>query len=963
MNKSAVIIVILLCLFVATANARQHEYYLKFSITDRADIAKLTHVLSIDNVRDLTVYAYANDDQLKIFDRMGYAYEILPAPGTLIKPEMSADKLGIAAWDVYPTYDAYVAMMYQFAADYPGLCTIVDAGLTTEGRSILFARISDNVNVEEDEPEVMYTSSMHGDELTGYVLTLRLIDSILTSYGTDPRITRLVDSCEIWINPLANPDGTYASGNSTVYGATRYNANGVDINRNFPDPQDGPHPDGYSYQAETIDMMNLGNAHSFVISANFHGGAEVVNYPWDTWSRLHVDNDWFVDISRQFADSAQYYSPNGYLTDLNNGITNGYAWYEVQGGRQDFMNYWRGCREVTIEISGTKLLPASSLPAYWTYLRTPFLDYLEHALYGIRGIVTDASTGEPVFATVRILDHDSDLDSSRVFSDPDIGDYHRMLEPGTYDVEFSAPGYYLKTVKSVPVYDRQSTRRDVQLTPLPNIPDLTFLSQDAGSINAGDVVSMNVTLINNGAGNGTGINAALSTTDPYIIVTQATAAFPTITALGGTGTSLTPYGFSVDPLCPMNHPAQFDLNITADGGYDTTVSFDVTIGQVIEDFESGGFASLPWQMSGSLGWTLTSSAPYEGIYTAKSGAITDNQYSQMAVTLDISTAGNISFHYRVSSEVSYDYLRFLIDGVEQDKWSGEVAWSTASYAVSAGSHTFAWKYTKDVSLSNGSDCGWVDYIVFPPVTLPAPSITTTSLPDWTAGHPFSEQLEASGGTGTLSWTDKNGDLAGSGLILSSAGLLSGTPVYPGLPGTISFTALVTDQALATDERVFEFTIAPAPEITTDTLPTGNINEVYSQQLTGTGGTGTISWSDAGGDLATTGLTLSTSGVLSGTVTDTMTIDFTARATDAVGASADKQLQVLFIRPYMCGDANGDKVINIGDATYLVNYIFKGGSAPDPIESGDADGNGDDNIGDAVYLINYIFKGGSDPLCP
>jgi len=257
----------------------------------------------------------------------------------------------------------------------------------------------------------------------------------------------------------------------------------------------------------------------------------------------------------------------------------------------------------------------------------------------------------------------------------------------------------------------------------------------------------------------------------------------------------------------------------------------------------------------------------------------------------------------------------------------------------------------------------VDYIIFPPVSLPAPTITTTDVPDWTADYPFSEQLAASGGTGTLTWSDKNGDLAGTGLTLSATGLLSGTPVYPGQPGLISFTALVTDQALATDERNFEFTVSPAPAITTDSLPTGNIDEAYSQQLTCAGGTGTISWTDAGGDLLSTGLTLSSTGVLSGIVPDPVTIDFTARATDAVGSSVDKQFHLIFIRPYMCGDANNDETVNIGDATCLVNYIFKGGPAPDPLEAGDADGNGADNIGDAVYLINYIFKSGADPVCP
>ncbi len=67
--------------------------------------------------------------------------------------------------------------------------------------------------------------------------------------------------------------------------------------------------------------------------------------------------------------------------------------------------------------------------------------------------------------------------------------------------------------------------------------------------------------------------------------------------------------------------------------------------------------------------------------------------------------------------------------------------------------------------------------------------------------------------------------------------------------------------------------------------------------------------------------------------------------------------------YICGDANGDEDINVGDAVYLINHIFNAGAAPDPIEAGDANGDGNLNIGDAVYLINHIFNGGPPPMCP
>ncbi len=65
----------------------------------------------------------------------------------------------------------------------------------------------------------------------------------------------------------------------------------------------------------------------------------------------------------------------------------------------------------------------------------------------------------------------------------------------------------------------------------------------------------------------------------------------------------------------------------------------------------------------------------------------------------------------------------------------------------------------------------------------------------------------------------------------------------------------------------------------------------------------------------------------------------------------------------CGDANRDELINVADAVYIINYVFKGGPAPDPVEYGDANCDGAVNVGDGVYLINYVFKGGPRPCCP
>lgn len=449
-----------------------------------ADARELTKIISIDNVRGDTIYAYANRKEFSRLQETGDRdFLLLQHPGTLINPQMSSDFRGVLEWDSYPTYSAYELMMQQFALDHPDICSLQTIGVLPSGRKLLAARISDNVGVDEDEPEFLYTSTMHGDETTGYILMLRLIDYLLTNYNVDPRVTEMVNNIDIWINPNANPDGTYAGGNNTVYGAQRYNANYVDLNRNYHDPEDGLHPDGEVWQPETLAFMALAENRSFVMSANFHGGAEVVNYPWDTWPRFAADDNWWKYVSHEYADTCQEYSPSDYFTGFDDGITNGYAWYTTSGCRQDYMNYFQQCRESTIEISNTKLVPAYELDNHWNYNYRSLLNYLQQVTYGVHGIVTDSISGEPIEAQVSIFGFD--MDSSMVFSSLPVGDYHRLLKAGSYNLTFSAEGYQPRTIYNVAVADKSTLRLDVKLWNGSAIPAFTSsdtLTHAGGSI-------------------------------------------------------------------------------------------------------------------------------------------------------------------------------------------------------------------------------------------------------------------------------------------------------------------------------------------------------------------------------------------------------------------------------------------------------------------------------------------------
>jgi hypothetical protein len=855
----------LLSLAVAGA-AEASEYYFKFNIQSPKELSELTKIISIDNVKDNVVFAYANDNEMAKFRAMGYSYTILPAPSSLIVPDMAKSSKDAMAWDVYPTYQQYLDMMNQFEYNHPSICKVVTIGTTVQNRQLLAVKISDNVNTDETEPEVWYASSIHGDEVIGYVTTLRLIDSLLASYGTDPRITNMINSMEIYITPLSNPDGTYHGGDATVTGATRGNANSVDMNRNFRDPADGDHPDGNAWQPETIAMMNFMTAHHFVISANFHGGAEVVNYPWDTWSRLHPDDTWWQLISRRFADTVHANAVSGYLTDLQNGITNGYAWYRVSGGRQDYMTYFRHGREATIEIGNTKMPAASTLPSYWGYLKKSLLSWISEAMYGIHGTVTSATTGLPLMARITVLSHDAD--SSQVYSDPVQGDYYRLIAPGTWSLKFEVANYVPQTITGVSVTNFTQTLLNVQMQPQSPYPIVTFVSHNApAAIKPGDNISMNVTVENDGGSNATNLQGTLNTGDAFITVTQATSMYPTIAAFGGTGASLSQYGFSVSPACPSNHVATFNLILAADGNYHDTLSFDMTLARPIENFETGNFASFPWQFSGNQPWSVVTTLPYEGAYCAQSGPITHNQSSKMSVTLNVTSAGTISFYHKVSSEPDWDLLKFSIDGSLQGQWSGNSPWAQSVYPVTTGIHTFLWDYSKDLSQSQGSDKAWVDLIILPPVQATTLGIVTGSLPDGWARKAYSQQLTATGGTVPYTWSDLNNNLTGTGLTLSSGGLVSGTPTNG---GPISFTAHVQDGAGGSANKPYAFTVF----VNGDADASNSLDISDAVYL--------IAYIFSGGPAPS---------------------------------------------PMGRGDADCSTTVDISDAVYLISYIFGGGPAP------------------------------------
>ncbi|MDQ1256426.1 MAG: hypothetical protein QG656_1022, partial [Candidatus Hydrogenedentes bacterium] len=368
---------------------------------------------------------------------------------------------GEKALGVYHNYTSLTSALSEYAAAYPNIVRLYSLGQSVQGRELWAMLITDNPDAEEDEPEFKYVSTIHGDEPVGTELCLYLINYLLVKYATDTRISNLVDSTEIWIVPLMNPDGR-----EKVW---RYNANSIDLNRNFPvfpGEFTGTHYSGAplnetNRQIETQHVMRWTARHNFVLSANIHTGELAVNYPYDDDGKPSgtdspsPDDLMFENVCRRYSvhNTDLWNSP-----EFTNGITNGAVWYVIKGGMQDWNYRYAGCNEVTIELSVTKWPAESTLALYWANNTESMLAYMEAVHIGVRGLVTDGRTGEPLWAEVRVVNN-----AQPVATDPDVGDYHRMLLPGTYDLTFASEGYFTKTVEDVVVLNDTPVRVDVGL--------------------------------------------------------------------------------------------------------------------------------------------------------------------------------------------------------------------------------------------------------------------------------------------------------------------------------------------------------------------------------------------------------------------------------------------------------------------------------------------------------------------
>ena len=411
---------------------------------------------------------------------------------------------------------------------------------------------------------------------------------------------------------------------------------------------------------------------------------------------------------------------------------------------------------------------------------------------------------------------------------------------------------------------------------------------------------------------------------------QGTAYSQTLTATGGTGSNTwslasgtLPAGLSLSAAGVISGTptgtglSTFTVQVT-DGVQTAQKSLTITVNAVLTITTTslpdavqgiaysqtlaatGGTGTNTWSLAtGSLptGLTLSAAGVISGTPTATGTTftvqVTDSiQTKQQSLTITVNAVLTITTASLPNGVQGTAYSQTLTatGGTGTNTWSLASGTLPAGLSLSAagvisgtptgtGASTFTAQVTDGVQTAQKSLTITVNLVL---------TITTASLPNGVQGTPYSQTLTTTGGTGTNTWSVATGSLP-TGLTLSAAGVISGTPTAT---GTASFTVQVAD-GVQTAQKSLTITVNAVLTITTSSLVTGVQGTTYSQTLTATGGTGSNTWSLATGSLPT-GLTLSATGVISGTPTATGTT-FTVRVTDGA-QTAQKSLTLNVVLP-------------------------------------------------------------------
>jgi hypothetical protein len=503
------------------------------------------------SVREDSLELVVSDPSMSQLLARGYMPEVLEVGRPFA--EIQAERDAAAGPDLpppagYSDLASIYADMQATAASFPAICKFVDltatygTPTTWEGRSLFALKISDNVNVDEDEPAALVVCDHHAREITTPVAGLYAVDQLTMGYGSNPSITALVDANEIWIVPIWNPDGyNYVFTTNNLWRKNRRvfgGGTGVDLNRNYPFGWTAPcagstNPNSDTYkgpsagsEAETVTMMAWSQAERFAKIIDYHSFGREVLFEYACLSHPLLS---FLSAEALILSQMSNY-----------GATRGPS---AEGEHYEWQLATFGNHASLIEID-TAFQPSFAQALTEAARIFPGVTWLLGRPISVTGIVTDIQTGLPLQANLAFKNVNY-VNGETNTSDPQTGRYYAFLPTGTQVVTFSAPGYRSQQV-AVFVSATAAQNANVALVPIGFCPTATVFNRTRGS-NA-NVYSVTAPRV------GQSVTFTVSNTQGFAFATILGFASPGMRPLDSSWALIDPESALIFRFGPLNGP-------------------------------------------------------------------------------------------------------------------------------------------------------------------------------------------------------------------------------------------------------------------------------------------------------------------------------------------------------------------------------------------------------------------------
>nr|NQU94278.1 carboxypeptidase regulatory-like domain-containing protein [Bacteroidota bacterium] len=623
----------------------------------------------------------------------------------------------------YHTYDEILAILQDYATTHPDICVLHDIGnslgkLYFEAgypayeayqHEIWALKISDNPELDEDEPTLLYDAVHHAREPIGVEVVLNFTEHLFSNYGVDPAITNAIDNNQIWIVPLVNPDGYKLvmdsleiwwrktirdnNGNHQIdpFLPDWIEPDGVDPNRNygiywggdwnsapwFRETYRGP----YSFSEPCSQAMgNLMAQHHFVTELSYHSYGEKFLYPWahNTQNYLTPDHLLYETLANELAlmtprlASGYYFQTTVGSITLLTGCTMDYAY-----GRHGIISY-------SVELAQDFIPDPSDIEPVCVANLASQLYLLERVHERIlTSHVKDANTDDPVVAMIFIEGIDNIPNGRYEYKcDADYGRFYRLLNPGDYQVRFSAFGYETQEFEDININESGATELEVLLEPAsPFVLTGMVKDQDGYAIANAEVVVGNIP-----------VDTVWTDGDGY---------------------------FNFDPF----YAGTYDIEVAADQFYTFHETFEIDPDQNnlsvgLTPYDVIGFededALDNFNMTGFQTWSRTIEESFAGEFSLVTPVMSTNQHSAISIKLCFDTDIFMTLATKVSFDSVAQGMIFTMDEHILKTYTWDNDWVCDTFFIPQGMHQFKWAISRGYQIPSPGfeNKAWIDEIDF-----------------------------------------------------------------------------------------------------------------------------------------------------------------------------------------------------------------------------------------------------------